>query len=125
MQNLVKQFSECPNTAWHLFEELSDWKSREEVANKLQGGDYGNGYAAFSEKYRNKMNSYIKDEFYENVLFNEEAMASLIQKYQLDGNIDVDFLKPSCLGILDYAKIKYCMVKIFINCYIDNININP
>ena len=95
MQNLAKQFSECPNTAWHLFTELSDWKSREEVANELHDGDYCNGYAVFSEKYRNEMKPYIKDEFYEAILFNEEAMTSLIQKYQLDGNIDVDFLKLS------------------------------
>ena len=99
MLEITSLFSQSPNDAWHMYLELPDWKSREEVVEELKKSVDDYGYSFFTEQYRHKMKPYIRDDFYENVLFNEDAMQELIHKYHCEGNIDVPFLKDSSLGM--------------------------
>ena len=98
MLQIVEYFFKNPSEAWNMYLELPNWNSREEVAKELMRCENNQGYLLFLEKYRHMMQPYIIDEFYNDVLFNEDTMRCLTHKYQFDGNIDVPFLKESSLG---------------------------
>ena len=95
---IVQEFSRCPDNAWIMYEALSDWKSREEVPNKLSNNNMIEARTFFLTKYQEKMVPYIRDDFYNDILYNEKTMLDLINKYQLEGSIDVPFLKEASLG---------------------------
>ena len=95
---IVEEFSRCPGNAWNMYEALSDWKSREEVANELSNNDMIEANSFFWKKYQEKMVPYIRDDFYNDILYNEKTMLELINKYQSEGSIDVPFLKEESLG---------------------------
>ena len=95
---IVQEFSRCPGNAWNMYEALSDWKCREEVANELSNNKMIEERSFFLKKYQEKMVPYIRDDFYNNILYNEKTMLDLINKYQLEGSIDVPFLKETSLG---------------------------
>ena len=95
---IVQEFNRCPGNAWNMYEALSDWKSREEVANELYNNDMIEARSFFLKKYQEKMVPYIRDDFYNDILYNEKTMLDLINKYQLEGSIDVPFLKETSLG---------------------------
>ena len=95
---IVQEFSRCPGNAWTMYEALSDWKSREEVANKLSKSNMIEARSFFLKKYQEKMAPYIREDFYDGILYNEKTMLDLINKYQLEGSIEVPFLKETSLG---------------------------
>ena len=95
---IVQEFSRCQANAWNMYEALSDWKSREEVAFELSYNNMIEARSFFLKKYQEKMVPYIRDDFYNDILYNEETMLNLINKYQLEGSIDVPFLKETALG---------------------------
>ena len=95
---IVQEFSRCPGNAWNMYEALSDWKSREEVESELSNNDMIEPRSFFLKKYQEKMVPYIRDDFYTDILYNEKTMLDLINKYQLEGSIDVPFLKETALG---------------------------
>ena len=95
---IVQEFSRCPGNAWNMYEALSDWKSREEVANELSNNNMNEARSFFLKKYQEKMVPYIRDDFYNDILYNEKTMLDLINKYQLEGSIEVPFLKETSLG---------------------------
>ena len=95
---IVQEFSRCPGNAWNMYEALSDWKSREEVANKLSKSNMIEARSFFFKKYQEKLAPYIREDFYDGILYNEKTMLDLIKKYQLEGSIDVPFLKETSLG---------------------------
>ena len=95
---IVQEFSRCPDNAWNMYEALSDWKSREEVASELSKTNMIEARSFFLKKYQEKMVPYIRDDFYNDILYNEKRMLDLINKYQLEGSIDVPFLKETSLG---------------------------
>ena len=95
---IVQEFSRCPANAWTMFEALSDWKSREEVANELSNNNMIEACSFFLKKYQEKMVPYIRDDFYDEILYKESRMLDLISKYQLEGSVDVPFLKETSLG---------------------------
>ena len=95
---IVPEFSRCPGNAWNMYEALSDWKCREEVSNELSNNNMSEARSFFLKKYQEKMVPYIRDDFYNDILYNEKTMLDLINKYQLEGSIDVPFLKETSLG---------------------------
>ena len=99
MLEVTSLFFRSPNDAWNMYLQLPDWKSREEVVEELSKTVDDYGYSFFTERYRHVMKPYIRDEFYETILFNEDAMQELMHKYHSEGNIDVPFLKDSSLGM--------------------------
>ena len=95
---IVQEFSRCPDNAWIMYEALTDWKCREEVAKKLSNNNMIEAQSFFLKKYQEKMVPYIRDDFYNDILCNEKTMLDLIRKYQLEGSIDIPFLKETALG---------------------------
>ena len=95
---LANLFFQRPHEAWNRFLDLLDWKSREEVVEELRNRKDDYGYSFFTQRYRCMMEPYIRDEFYDSILSNEDVMQGLKNKYHSEGNIEVQFLKASSLG---------------------------
>ena len=95
---LANLFFQHPHEAWNRFLDLPDWKSREEVVEELRNRKDDCGYSFFTQRYRHIMEPYIREEFYDGILSNEDVMQELKNKYQFEGNIEVQFLKTSSLG---------------------------
>ena len=100
MLRIGEKFSTAPEEAWDMYLDLGDWELREEVAKELLRCQNNAGFSAFTGKYRQKMEQYIRDEFYDDVLFNREQMKILAHQYQFKGNVEVPFLKGTALGKL-------------------------
>ena len=91
-------FFQRPHEAWNRFLDLPDWKSREKVVEELKNRKDNYGYSFFTQRYRRIMEPYIREEFYDSILSNEDVMQVLKNKYHNEGNIEVQFLKASSLG---------------------------
>ena len=100
MELAIYQFFHSPNEGWNMYLELPDWQSRENVAEVLRKSSDDSGYSFFRQKYRDTMEHYIRDDFYDEILYNEDVMRKLVNKYHCEGNIEVPFVKLDSLGKL-------------------------
>ena len=115
MELAIYLFFHSPNDAWNMYLDLPDWQSRENVAEVLRKSCDDSGYSFFTQKYRDTMKNYIRDEFYDDILYNEDVMQKLVNKYHCDGNIEVPFMKISSLSklIMTLNNLRICNLIIF------------
>ena len=98
MSNTADTFFNDWEDGWNMYLGLPDWASREAVVHDLSSRHSKDGLLIFMEKYQQEMKPYIRDDFYNEILFNQDQMKILARKYQLDGNVEVPFLKSEALG---------------------------
>ena len=98
MSSIADKFANDAEEAWTMYFDLPDWATREEVVRELSNRPYKRGFVAFMEKYKQRMEPYIREDFYNDILFNPKQMKLLASTYQLDGNVEVPFLNAESLG---------------------------
>ena len=98
---IAQDFEESPHSAWEDFVRLKSWSDRETVVESISRNS--SGWEAYLHSYRKAMKPYIRDDFYD-ILESKDKMEFWKNKYELDGEINVEFLKYECLaGLSKYA----------------------
>ena len=101
VERIAREFEETPHSAWEDFVNLKSWLDREAVVDSFSRKS--RGWEAYLHSYRQAMRPYIRDDFYD-ILKSTDKMEFWKNKYELDGEINVEFLKYECLeGLSKYA----------------------
>ena len=101
VERIARDFEETPHSAWEDFVNLNSWSDREAVVDSFSRKS--RGWEAYLHSYRQAMRPYIRDDFYD-IFKSTDKMEFWKNKYEVDGEINVDFLKYECLeGLSKYA----------------------